>query len=147
MTTTKFESQGFEPVITPGIKEKRFVYDGDKIDRKVEYSPKVNRPVRLKKRSPFNTIISLFMISVIIIFYIWNKICVNRLAVEVNDLRNQYEKILNANEFLNAEINKKSSLERIGKIAAEQIGLVAPKEQPVWFQVDVQGIETLHLDE
>jgi cell division protein FtsB len=67
---------------------------------------------------------------------VWNKICVNRLAVEVNDLQNQYQKIVNVNEIMKAEINKKSSLERIEKISIGQLNLTYAKEQPIWFEVD-----------
>ncbi len=137
MTIAKFSSTTDEMVINPELKEKRYVYNGETVNRKVEFPQKGNRPMKSRKRSPFNIILSLFLISILIVLYIWNKICVNRLAVEVNDLRNRHAKILNANEFLNAEINKKSSLERIEKIATEQLGLVAPKEQPVWFEVDL----------
>lgn len=144
MTIAKFSSTTDEMVINPELKEKRYVYNGETVNRKVEFPQKGNRPMMSRKRSPFNIILSLFLISVLIVFYIWNKICVNRLAVEVNDLRNRHAKILNANEFLNAEINKKSSLERIEKIATEQLGLVAPKEQPVWFEVDLSRAEIFY---
>ena len=144
MTIAKFSSTTDEMVINPELKEKRYVYNGETVNRKVEFPQKGNRPMKLRKRSPFNIILSLFLISILIVLYIWNKICVNRLAVEVNDLRNRHAKILNANEFLNAEINKKSSLERIEKIATEQLGLVAPKEQPVWFEVDLGRAENFY---
>jgi cell division protein FtsB len=132
-----------EPMLNPEVTERRHIYNGETINKKTEKTPKGNRPVRSRKRSPFNIIGSLFLLSVLIVFYIWNKICVNRLVIEVNDLHNQYDKILNANEFLNAEINKKSSLERIGKISTEQLGLIAPKEQPVWFEVDFKKADNL----
>lgn len=144
MTIAKFSSTTDEIVISPELKEKRYVYNGETVNRKVEFPQKGNRPMMSRKRSPFNIILSLFLISILIVFYIWNKICVNRLAVEVNDLRNRHTKILNANEFLNAEINKKSSLERIEKIATEQLSLVAPKEQPVWFEVDLSRAEIFY---
>jgi len=140
---TKLSAQTEEDTLSPELTEKRYVYNGEIPAKKIETSPKGNRPVRSMKRSPFNIIGSLFLISVLIVFYIWNKICVNRLAVEVNDFRNQHAKILNGNEFLNAEINKKSSLERIVKISTEQLGLIAPKEQPVWFEVDFSRADNM----
>ena len=139
----KFATQTEEDTLIPQIKEKRYVYNGEVPTKRVETSPRGNKPVRSRKRSPFHIIGSLFLLSVLIVFYIWNKICVNRLVVEVNDYRNQYEKIVSGNEYLNAEINKKSSLERIVKISTEQLGLVAPKEQPVWFEVDFSRAENL----
>ncbi len=121
-----------------GLAEPRYVYSGGESAASPETLETIgsrgNRPVKRRRRSPF-TIISIIAIgSLLSVFYVWNKITVDRLAVEVNDLQTQYEKILGANEILKAEINKKSSLERIGK-AATQAGLIYPKDQPVWFTV------------
>ena len=77
--------------------------------------------------------------------YVWNKITVDRIAVEVNAAQAQYQKITNANDLLRAEINKKSNLERIGKIAA-QLGLTYPKEQPASFPVDGVKLESLETE-
>jgi hypothetical protein len=71
---------------------------------------------------------------------------VNRLAIEVNDLQNQYQKITIASDVLRAEINKKSSLERIGKLAG-QLGLLYPKEQPVWFDINSEQIDRMYSSE
>jgi len=130
-----------QPQIGIELNERRQVYNGDAMNHRNEHLPKGNRPVRSRKRSPFMIIVALFCISVMVVLYIWNKICVNKLVVEVSDLHNQQEKILNANEFLRAEINKKSSLERIGKIATDQSGLISPKEQPVWFEINQTQLE------
>ncbi|MEK9138283.1 MAG: septum formation initiator family protein, partial [Bacteroidota bacterium] len=73
---------------------------------------------------------------VAIVVYISNIIAVNRLASEVSHLQAQYDKILNANAVLKAEINRKSSWDRIGKVATEQVGLRYPKEQPTMFEID-----------
>jgi cell division protein FtsL len=114
------------------IAERRYVYNG-------EFAPggaRTNRPVRRRRRSTFNIVAALATISLVIVFYIWNKITVNRLAEEVNDLQMQYQKTLYANENVRATINKKSSLERIGKIATADLGLTYPREQPVWFAAE-----------
>jgi len=120
--------------------ERRHVYNGDSLNQSAN-QPKGNRPVRSRKKSPFILIVGLFFVSLMVVLYIWNKICVNKLVIEVSELHNQHEKILNINEFVRAEINRKSSLERIGKIASEQLGLVSPKEQPVWFEITQTHIE------
>jgi cell division protein FtsL len=125
-----------------GQPERRHVYNGDSMKQHGN-SPKGNRPVRSRKRSPFMIVLGLFGLSLMVVLYIWNKISVNNLAIAVNELHNQHEKILNTNEFLRVEINKKSSLERIGKIAVEQLGLVSPKEQPVWFEINQAAFEEL----
>ena len=125
------------------LTERRYVYNGESLPKEANnFAPRGNRPVRRRKRSAFNVIAILFVISILIVFYVWNKIAVNRLAVEVSDLQSQYQKIVNANDIIRAEINRKSSLERIGKIAT-QLGLTYPKEQPAWFEIDTERLERL----
>ena len=131
-SSTVIEAQKSGPAFT----ERRYVYNGDTASHEADFAVRGNKRVKARKRSPFNIIAVLFTISLLIVFYVWNKIAVNRLVVEVNDLQSQYQKILNANEFLRAEINKKSGLERIATIATGQLHLVYPKEQPIWFDVD-----------
>ena len=115
--------------------DKRYIYNGDKREPMFRR----NRPVKRRRRSPFNIILAIFLTSLFIVFYVWNKIGVDKLAVGVNQLQNQYQKTLNANAILRAEVDKKSSLERIEKIATEQIGLIHPKVQPVWFEMNDHG--------
>ncbi|MBI4811824.1 MAG: hypothetical protein HY800_10360 [Ignavibacteriales bacterium] len=128
----------------PEVVSPRPVYNGGSLNQRDYQTPRGNRPVKARKRSPLNLIALLFTISIIIVFYIWNKISVNRLATEINELTNHHEKLLNINEFLRAEINRKSSLERIEKlITTQRLGLVAPKEQPIWFELDESRIENI----
>jgi len=118
------------------LTERRLVYNGDSRRSVGDANVQRNRPVRRHRRSPFNLIFILFVVSVVIVLYVWNKICVNRLAVEVSDLQNQYQKVINVNEIIKADINKKSSLERIEKLSVSQLKLTYPKEQPIWFDAD-----------
>lgn len=76
--------------------------------------------------------------SLLIVASVWNKIAVNHLVIEVNELHSRYNKIMNTNELLRAEINQKASLERIGKIATGQLHLISPREQPDWIYVDAE---------
>ena len=129
-----------EPLVTSERAERRYVYNGDLSPSELDDMQRGNHPVKKRKRSPFNIVAAIFIISLFIVLYVWNKIMVNRLAIEANDLQMQYQKVLYANETLRAEINKKSNLERIGKIAAEQLGMTYPKDQPVWFTFDQDSI-------
>lgn len=140
MTMSRDES--IEVLQEPSIHaERRLIYVGDAPTPTEEFPSRGNRPVKRRKRSSFNIITALLAVSALTVFYVWNKISVNRLVIEVSDLQNRYEKILNSNEFLRAEINKKSSLERIGKIASGQLGLVPASEQPRTFEVDPDQLE------
>ena len=124
-----------------GQKGRQYVYNGQFPTPPSENSFKRNRAVKRRKRSHFNLVFVIFTVSLLIVFYIWNKITVDRLVVEMNDLQNQYQKITNSSEILRAEINKKSSLERISKLAIEQLGLMHPKEQPVWLAINQENPE------
>ena len=114
-------------------KDRRFLYSAEPSDVSGDSVLRTNRPVRKRPRSTSSLIVALTLISLLVVLYIWNKIMVNRLAEDVNNLQNQYQKIVSANEVLRAEINQKSRLERIGEIATKQLGLTYPRQQPVWF--------------
>lgn len=134
------EPQHIEPMVHTELAERRYVYNGGQVSPASENVQRGNRPVKRRKRSPFNIVVVLFAVSILIVFYVWNKITVNRLVIEVNEQQQQYQKILYSNELLRADINKKSNLERISKIATGQLGLTYPKEQPIWFKVDLDRL-------
>jgi hypothetical protein len=118
------------------------IYNGNTLQPKQANSNRPNRTVKPARKFSFSIVGIIIFISFIIVGYIWNKICVNKLVVEVNDLQNKYNKIDNENIFLLAEINKKSSLERIEKkISTDRLGLISPREQPIWFELDERKIE------
>jgi cell division protein FtsL len=123
-----------------GSKERRYVYNGDAVARIDAPEYRVNRRVKSKKRSPLKWLIGVAVISAIVVIYIWNKFSVDKLTKEIADLQKQHQEISNVNEILRAEINQKSRLERIGKIATEQLGMIYPKEQPIWFQVPQRDV-------
>lgn len=131
-----FDDSTVDHPVSPELTERRYVYNGESREPLRAGAPRGNRPIKRRKRSPFNIILLLIMVSGMIVVHVWNKIGINRLAVEVNDLQVQYDKIAYTNEVFRAEINKKSSLERIVKMASERMGMTAPKEQPVWFTMD-----------
>jgi cell division protein FtsL len=126
---------------SPELTERRYVYNGQAGAPHPENAVRGNRPVKRRKQSPFNIIAVVVTVSLLIVFYVWNKITVNQLVWEVNDLQTQHQKILAANEILRAEINKKSTLERIVKVATEQMSMIAPKEQPHLFEVDQELLD------
>ena len=134
---------------SPELTERRYIYNGESATipgESREFTPRGNRPVKRRKRSAFNIIAALFVSSFLIVFYVWNKITVNQLVIEVSDLQNQYQKVMGTNEILRADINRKSSLERIGTLAT-QIGLTYPKEQPVWFDLSKDDFERFRIKE
>ncbi len=103
-------------------------------------TPPRNRKIATRKMSTFNIILILFGAAAVIVLYISNIIAVDRLMTEINTLQKQHRGMLNDQEILKAEINRLSSLERINRKAEEELGLVNPKEPPVWISVDTERI-------
>ncbi len=130
-------------VVSTELTERRYVYGSTPPRSTPVPAAKSNRKAGRKQGLLFRTIATLLVISLLTVFYVWNKLSVNRLVIEVNDLQNQHQKILNASEILRAEIDRKSSLERIGKIATTQLGLIYPREQPVWFDINAESLGRL----
>lgn len=113
-------------------KERRHVFNG--------YTPQAqnrsNRPFKKPKVSTFSIILSIFLLAIVSVVYVSNVIAVNQLLVDVENLKSTYSNIENTNEILRSEINRNSSMERITRIAQEQMGMVFPKEPPVWFELE-----------
>ena len=114
----------------------RFAFTGDSVAAGIDPSIRMNRPVRHKHRSPFKGMFIVLSVSLLIVFYIWNKIRVQELTGQVADMRNQYQKAQNVNEILRAEITQKSRLDRIERLAVDQLKMTYPKEQPTWFAIE-----------
>ncbi len=103
-----------------------------------------NKPVVRRKVSPFNLMLMLVGAAVAIVLYIGNVLAVQQLLKEVADRQAKLQQILNEQEMLKAQINRMSSLERIRKMAEDDLGLHNPKDAPQWIEVDgdkVRGIE------
>ena len=73
--------------------EHRFVYTPNTATQ-AQRSVRTNRPVKPRQRSTTRFMSAIIIVSLLIVFYIWNKITVDRLVVEMNDLQNQYQKIV-----------------------------------------------------
>jgi cell division protein FtsB len=81
-------------------------------------------------------ILALVLLAAVTVFYVSNTIAVDRLSAEINSLQSAYGEIRNMNIILNKEIDRKKSMERITAIARNRLGMVMPKEVPVWFDLD-----------
>ncbi|HLB01205.1 MAG TPA: hypothetical protein VJO14_07440 [Bacteroidota bacterium] len=123
-------------VETAENRQRRFVYNGEPATGQSEYLTRGNRPLKRRKKSPFKIVSLLVIVSGLIVFYVWNKISVNRLAAEIGDLGSRLKKVESMNEVYRADINKKSNLDKITRLAAERLDMVFASEQPVWFEVE-----------
>jgi cell division protein FtsB len=95
----------------------------------------IRKPSKRKVKTT-NVVGVMILFAIAALLYVGNVIAVNELAKEVNDQNARYNQVLGMNELLRAEINRKSSLDRIGLLAQEQLGMTNPKDAPVWFDVD-----------
>jgi len=89
-----------------------------------------------KQISIFNVILLLFIIATGTVIYIGNVIAIDTLAVEINALKNEYEKIFNSNAVLKATADRLSSSDRIGQIASQKLQMTYLKQQPIALEID-----------
>jgi cell division protein FtsB len=104
-------------------------------------APPKNRKAVKRKVSPFNIVLVLLSVAVVSVFYISNILTVGRLLTNINKLQNKHRQVLNEQELLKAEIDKLSGLERVQPLARERVGLINPKQAPVWIQIDPRRVE------
>ncbi len=121
--------------------ERRYIYSSapEAVSQPEEGAPRTNRAAGRKRKSTLGRIALLVLISFLIVFYVWNKITVNRLLVEVNELETDYQKLQAGNDMLRAQINQKASRDRVATLAPKY-GLVSPKQQPIWFDVPAEDL-------
>jgi cell division protein FtsL len=96
-----------------------------------------------RKLSPFNLMLMMIGLAVVIVLYIGNVIAVQQLLKEVSDEQAKLQQILNEQEMLKAQINRMSSLERIRKMAEDDLGLHNPKGAPQWIEVDGDKVKQI----
>jgi cell division protein FtsL len=118
-----------DQIIVP--KERRHVFNGYTLPAPA----RVNRPFRKRKVSTLGIVFLLFLLAGVLVSYIGNIIAVNELVVQVNQLKTSYSSIENMNNILRMEVNRKMSMERITKIASEEMGMAFPKQPPLWFEL------------
>ena len=121
---------------TSDVRERRFVYGGEQTGGSPEYLTRGNRPLKRRKKSPFKIVSLLVVISALIVFYVWNKITVNRLAAEADELEKKLQTIENMNTYYRADVDKKASLETITFFAKNRLKMITPSEPPVYFEME-----------
>jgi|WetSurMetagenome_2_1015567.scaffolds.fasta_scaffold124047_2 cell division protein FtsL len=117
-------------------REHRYIFGGESTTAVSGYVVRQNRRTTRHRFSTFNLILAVFALGLIAVLYIHNIIMVNQLVVDVNTLQDRYQRQLKVNEALQAEINGKGSLKRIGEYATTNLGMVYPQEQPRWIPVE-----------
>ncbi len=115
-----------------------FVYNGSK---KTEGTLPSEVMLR-KNKVASNRRPSIIKLGLIIIFttslgllVINNILTINSLVKDIDTLSKKYKIIKSTNEFLIAEINKKSTYERIVPLAQRELGMFIQKTPPEWFEL------------
>jgi hypothetical protein len=101
---------------------------------------RTNRKAVRRRGSTFAVIATLAAACAAGVLYISNILAVNRLADEVNALRTQVDGRVNANRLLRADIDRKSTWERMSAVAVSKLGLQHPTEQPATIVVPEQRV-------
>lgn len=85
--------------------------------------------------------LALLVFAIAIVLYIGNIIAVNQLMRDIGELETRHRRILQEQEILRAQVNRMSSLDRIQKLAEDQLQLKIPTTAPLWITVDSSRIE------
>jgi len=105
------------------------------------FSQRRERRVLRRRVSPFNIMLGLLVFAVAIVLYIGNIIAVEQLMRDIGQLEARHRRILADQEILRAQVNRMSSLDRIQKMAEDQLQLKLPTVAPQWITVDSNRIE------
>jgi cell division protein FtsL len=127
----------------PDVRDR--VYNGSPVESPSQGSTVQGRSRRLAKRSvsPFSIMLWLMAVAVAIILYISNILAVEQLLNRINQQQTQYQMLLSQQELLRAQVNRMASLERIRKVAEDDLGLRSPTQSPVWFTIDEDKVRKI----
>lgn len=125
--------------------DKRYIYSGhaDKVNYEDLNETNTNRPIHKRKHSTFNIVSWMFGFAVVALLYIGNVIAVERLVKEVEELKIDLQKNANINQLLEAEINRKTSVEQISLKAENLLSMKNPSTSPKWFSIDNNLLERM----
>ena len=94
--------------------------------------------IRDDRRLPLFKILFVFTLIVgLSIGYIWQRVTFLKISKEIKSLRSQISEQEERYKYLNIEMAKLSSFERIENIAITQLGLVHPKAEQIVFLKEV----------
>lgn len=124
-------------------RERRYIYSGESRPSASGYALRPNRKGTRRHVSTFSLILALFGLGVAIVLYVNNILAVNLLARERDELGRRLQEIENGNRQLQAEVSRKAALERIGDVAARELGLRIAPAPPEVLEIDESKLEKL----
>lgn len=91
-----------------------------------------------RKISLFNFLVTLFLTSGILIFFVNNIINVNRLVSENNNLQSEINKVADVNNGLRTEIERLTTYDNIKPVAVDKLGLhlAGAKQKKIIIKAD-----------
>ncbi len=94
---------------------------------------------KTKKRyfSPF-TVFSTLIVVILTAFVLYGNISLNELTIENSNKQKELAAVIDANEILRLEIDRKNSLGNIEQIATEQLGMVKLQD----YQIHTVNLES-----
>lgn len=96
-----------------------------------------------RKISLFNFLVSLFVSAGVIVFFVYNIIAVNNLAVENNNIKTEMSKVLSVNNNLQTEIERLSNVDNIRPVAVDRLNLKFPVAKPKKITINKSELEKI----
>jgi cell division protein FtsL len=121
---------------TAAPKERRFVYGGQPGGGQSEFMTRGNKPLKRRRKSPFKIVSLIAAISIVIVFYVWNKITVNHLNDEIKKLEAKTDVLEGNISRYRAAIGQKSELGRVEQKAKSELGMIPNPEGQNFFEVE-----------
>jgi sensor domain CHASE-containing protein len=102
--------------------------------------------MRLRKKrnlSLFNFLVTLFVSAGVIVFFVYNIIVVNGLAVDNNNIKTEITKVVSVNNNLQTEIERLSNIDNIKPVAVDKLNLKFPVNKPKKVVINKSEFETV----
>ncbi len=96
-----------------------------------------------QKISLFNFLVSLFVSAGVIVFFVYNIIAVNSMAVENNNIKTEMTKVISVNNNLQTEIERLSNVDNIKPVAVDRLNLKFPVSKPKKIIINKSELENI----
>lgn len=101
------------------------------------------RTKKTKNISLFNFLVTLFVSAGIIVFFVYNIIVINGLAIDNNNIKTEISKVVTQNNNLQTDIERLSNIENIKPVAVDKLSLRFPVIKPKKVIVNKSDLENI----
>ena len=106
---------------------------------------KNNKKTKRKYFSPFTAFATVIVVA-LTAFVLYGNISLNELTIENSNKQKELTEMIDANEILRLEIDRKNSLGNIEQIATEQLGMVKLQDYQI-HTVNLQSDDSVEIAE